>query len=62
MWSYKRFVDKDVRGKIDCSFRRRPIPFMAFLFFCFHGIEMLVYSLKFNPDIFELWLVQLVNC
>ena len=62
MWSYKRFADsKYVRGKIDCSFRRRLIPFMGFLFFHLRGIEMLVYGLTLNQDVFELWFVQLVD-
>ena len=33
-----------------------------FSFFYLHGIEMLVYSLTLNKDVFELCLVQLVNC
>ena len=27
-----------------------------------NGIEILVYGLTLNQDIFELWFVQLVNC
>ena len=52
-------VRKDVRGRIDSSFQRRPIPF---IFFHLHSIEMLVYGLTLNQDVFELWHVQLVNC
>ena len=37
-----RVCSKDVRSKIGCSFRRRPIPFMVFLFIRLHGIERLV--------------------
>ena len=54
MW----IVSKDVRGKIDCSLQRRPIVFMAFLFFHLHGTEMLIYGITLNEDVFELWLVQ----
>ena len=41
-------VSKDVRGKIDCSFQRRPIPFMAFFIFSLQGIKMLLYGLTLN--------------
>ena len=48
--------------EVDCSFRGRPIPFMAFLFFHLDCIEMLVHGLMLNQDVIELCLVQLVNC
>ena len=51
MWSYKLHVDSlvDVLGKIGCSFRRRPIPFLTFLlFFCLDGIEIVVSGLMLN--------------
>ena len=62
MRSYKRFADsKDVQGKIDCSFRRRSIPFMVAFCFFDSAIEMLDYGLTLNQNVFELCLVQLVN-
>ena len=35
---------------------------MAFLFFHLQGIEILVYGPTLNQDVFELCLIQLVNC
>ena len=61
MWSYKRFVESKV-FEVDCIFGGRPIPFMAFLFFHLHCIEMSVYGLMLNQHVIELCLVQLVNC
>ena len=52
MWSYKRSE----------GFEEDQFFSWLFVFCSLHGIEMLVYGLTLNQDVFELWLVQLVNC
>ena len=50
-----RVCSKDVRSKIGCSFRRRPIPFMVFFFYSFTRYWKVSFCSNVKPTLF--WFV-----